>query len=171
MEPLPEHTIPFTGLKDGTHEFEFELGPSFFESAHEEEFEGGQVKAVVKLDKTSTLLVANMHLEGSVAVRCDHCNAPMSQPISGDQRQIFQLHGDVQPDDDELVVLDARAHSINLTHYFFECLRLSLPARHVHPAGQCDPEVDAVLGKLGLEQEPVPDPRWDALQKLKPKRP
>lgn len=171
LEALQEHTIPFTGLKDGEHLFEFELGDKFFQAAHEEEVEGGSVKASVRMDKSATMLVVNMHLEGSVIVRCDHCNAPLDQHIKGSQRQIFQLHGDGSMDDDELVTLDERAHSINLSHYLFECLRLALPARRVHPEGACDPEVDAALGRLSREHEPVPDPRWDVLQQLKTKRP
>lgn len=171
LEALQEHTIPFTGLKDGEHVFEFDLGAPFFEAAHEDEFEGGSVKTTVRMDKSATMLVVNMHLEGFVTVRCDHCNAPLDQRVNGDQRQIFQLHGDDSADDDELVTLDERAHSINLTHYFFECLRLSLPARHVHPEGGCDPDVDAALGRLALEHEPVPDPRWEVLKQLKTKRP
>jgi len=171
VEPLKEHTIPFTGLKDGTHEFHFELGEPFFVAAGEEEFEGGDVKVVVKVDVSTTLLVTNIHVEGPVSVRCDHCNAPMDLVLTGHQRQIFQLHGEEQFDDDELVTLDASAHSINVTHYIYECLRLALPVRKVHPAGGCDPEVEQALGKLALEHDPVPDPRWDALKQLKTKRP
>ena len=169
MEALQEHTIPFTGLKDGQHEFRFELGKPFFEAAGEEEFEGGEVAVKVVLDKTPLLLVTHIHVEGPVQVICDHCNTPMQLALKGDQRQIFQLHGEDDVDDDELVMLDPKAHTINLTHYIYECLRLAVPARHVHPAGQCDPEVDAVLGTLSVEHEPVPDPRWDALKQLKNK--
>ena len=66
--------------------------------------------------------------------------------------------------------LDSRAHSINLTHYIYECLRLALPIRHVHPAGQCDPEVEQVLNKLEVDHDPHPDPRWEVLKDLKDKQ-
>jgi uncharacterized metal-binding protein YceD (DUF177 family) len=171
MEPMKDHSIPFTGLSDGEHLFDFELGDAFFAAAGDEEFEGGLVQAQVRLDKSPTMLVANIHAEGTVSVLCDHCNAPMDLPIAGDQLQVFQLYGETDEDSDELVVLDPRDHSINLTHYLYECLRLALPARKVHPPGLCDPEVDQALGRLSIEHEPVPDPRWEALEKLKNKRP
>lgn len=167
MEALADYTIAFTGLKDGQHRFEWVLGQDFFDAAQEEEFEGGKVAVVVTLDKTPTLLVTNIHAEGVVNTSCDHCAAPLELGLSGNQRQIFQLHGESATDDDELVTLDPKAHSINLTHYIYECLRLSLPARHIHPEGQCDPEVDAALQRHSVEHEPVPDPRWDALKNLK----
>ena len=169
VEALADHTIAFTGLKDGQHTFEWRLGQEFFQAAHEEEFRGGDVLVSVILDKSPTLLVAHIRARGTVSTTCDHCAMPFEMPIAGEQRQVFQLHGEADPDDDELVTLDAKAHSINLTHYIYECLRLALPARHVHPEGQCDPEVDAVLNRHAIAHEPVPDPRWDALKNLKEK--
>jgi uncharacterized protein len=169
VEALADHTIAFSGLKDGQHTFEWTLGQDFFQAAHEEEFQGGDVRVLVTLDKTTTLLVANIRANGTVSTTCDRCAALFNMPLTGEQRQIFQLHGEDDPEDDELVTLDAKAHSINLTHYIYECLRLALPARHVHPEGQCDPEVDEVLSRHAVEHEPVPDPRWDALKNLKNK--
>ncbi|MFN3875579.1 MAG: hypothetical protein ACK4L7_06670, partial [Flavobacteriales bacterium] len=65
MESLAEHTIAFTGLKDGQHRYEWLLGQSFFDAAQEEELAGGHVAVSVTLDKTPSLLVANIHVEGT----------------------------------------------------------------------------------------------------------
>lgn len=168
MEALSEHTIQFSGLKDGAHAFEFTLEKPFFLATGMEEYElGGHVKAKVELDKSEHLLVANIHVDGHVTVPCDHCNAPLDQPVHGDQRQIFKLTDEQEMDDEELVALDLRAHEVNLTHYLFECISLHMPIRHVHPEGQCDPEVDAALKKIEVEHDPEPDPRWNALKALK----
>lgn len=171
MDALNEHTIPFTGLKDGHHDFRFVLDDAFFQATGEEELEGGTVTADVGLEKTTSLLVVSMHVEGPVRTRCDRCNGPLAYTVSGDQRQIFQLHGEGPDDDDELVTLDPGAHSINLTHYLYECVRLAVPIRHTHAPGQCDPEAEQVLARYSVEHEPTPDPRWEALEQLKNKRP
>jgi uncharacterized protein len=171
MDAMKEHTIPFTGLKDGTHAFQFELGVPFFEAAGVEDFEGGQVRADIRLEKTPTMLVTNIHTEGVVSLVCDRCGGPLELPVSGDQRQIFQLQGDEENDDDELVTLDPGAHSINMTHYLYECVRLAVPIRRTHAEGQCDPEAEQALARFAVENEPAPDPRWEALQQLKNKRP
>lgn len=167
MDALKEHTIPFSGLKDGVHEFRFELAEAFFAGTQDEDLEGGLLEAIVTLTKSPSLLVAEMHIEGPVRMRCDRCAAPMELQVSADQRQIFQLNAEEDLDSDEVVGLPPGEHSINLTHYLYECLRLALPIRHVHPPGQCDPEVEAVLERLAVDQEPAPDPRWDALKNLK----
>jgi uncharacterized metal-binding protein YceD (DUF177 family) len=167
MEPLQEHTIAFTGLKDGEHVFQFMLDQPFFDASGEEEWDGGHVTVDVTLDKTSTLLVVHIKAHGPVQLRCDRCNGPLTFNVKGEQRQIFRLNGTEQYDDDELVSLDEGANSINLTHYIYECLRLALPIRHVHEPGQCDPEVEKVLSRLIVEHEPIPDPRWEVLKELK----
>ena len=169
MDALAEHTIAFSGLKDGTHTFEFPLGAGFFMAAGEEEIEGGDVHMRVRMDKSPTLLVVEMHAEGAVDVRCDRCNTSMRQAVVGDQRQIFRLTGDDDYEDEELVTLDAADHSVSLSHYFYECIRLALPIRHVHPEGLCDPEVEHALQALSLEHEPTPDPRWAVLKDLQNK--
>ena len=91
----------------------------------------------------------------------------MRQPVFGEQRQIFKLSHEQEVDDEELVSLDVHAHEVNLTHYLFECITLHLPIRHVHPEGQCDPEVDEVFKQIEVDEDPEPDPRWDALKALK----
>jgi uncharacterized protein len=171
VDALKEHTIPFSGLKDGEHEFQFELGDPFFAQAGDDDLEGGSLTADVKLIKSPTLLVTTMHVKGTVRVECARCATPMDLPVEGDQRQIFQLNAEEDLDDDELVGLEPGAHSINLSHYLYECIRLALPIRYVHPEGECDPEVEAALSKLSVEHEPVPDPRWESLKNLKNPRP
>ncbi len=172
MEALAEHTIHFSGLKDGSHTFEFALGMPFFQATGMEEYElGGDVKAKVDLDKSEHLLVAHIHVDGYVTVPCDHCNVPMSQPVQGDQRQIFKLTEEPEVDDEELVALDVHAHEVNLTHYLFECISLHMPIRHVHLEGQCDPEVEEAFNRIKVDEEPEPDPRWDALKALKEDKP
>lgn len=167
MDALQEHTIAFSGLKDGEHEFQFQLEQPFFDASGEEEWDGGDVTVDVTLDKSSSLLVTKIHAHGPVKLHCDRCNGPLDFMVEGEQRQIFSLHAQEDIDDDELVSLDDSAHSINLTHYIYECLRLALPIRHVHAPGQCDPEVEKVLSKLVVEHEPIPDPRWEVLKELK----
>lgn len=169
VEALPEHTIAFNGLKDGAHAFDFVLGPSFFKATGEEDFLGGQASVHVVLEKSSHLLVTLIHVDGHVEMLCDHCNSPMQQAIKGDQRQVFKLSAEDESDDDELVSIDPNAHEINLTHYIYECIILHLPGRHIHPAGQCDPDVERALNKVQVHAETGPDPRWAALNELKKK--
>jgi uncharacterized protein len=109
MDALKEHTIAFSGLKDGAHVYQFQLSEAFFTAAGEEEMEGGDVLVDVGLDKSPTLLVVDLHAKGTVDLRCDHCDAPLAFALEGSQKQIFRLTGEEEYDDDELVSLDDRS--------------------------------------------------------------
>lgn len=164
VEALPEHTIAISGLKDGHYDHVFTLGADFFRACGREDFLGGQAQVDVGLEKSNHLLVARIHVKGHVEMLCDRCNAPMQQPVEGDQRQIFKFTGAGETDDDELVGLPADTTEINLTHYIYECISLHLPIRHVHPQGKCDPAVMEVLERIQVNH--VPDPRWAGLKDL-----
>jgi len=169
VKPHSEHTIDFAGLKDGLHTFNWTVGEAFFKEQGEQEFEHGSVEINATMDKSEALLVVNISTEGIVNVLCDHCNAPLDFPVTGKQRQIFQLNTTEDFDDEEMIGLDPSAHTIDLGHFIHECISLALPIRRVHPAGECDPEVDSALANYGPGHEEAhdPDPRWDALRKLK----
>lgn len=170
MEANSAHTIAFSGLQDGHHEFHFVLADAFFEAAGVEDISGGEVSVKVNMEKSAHLLVTNIRTQGTVQVACDRCAAPMEQRVEGDQRQIFRLDSEEDfEDDDELVGLPPGETEVNLTHYFYECITLNLPARYVHPAGQCDPDVEQALERVRVAQptEEATDPRWEALKNLK----
>ena len=170
MQALKDHSIEFVGLKDGLHDFRFVLDDAFFAAAADEELHGGACTVDVKLDKNPTLLVADLHIAGTVRMDCDHCNAPLDQPVDGNLRQVYHLNGRQRFDgDDDVIGLDPADHAIQLSHPMYECLRLALPARRVHAPGGCDPAVDSILN----EQHAGPagnDPRWSALNALKDNR-
>ena len=84
MEALKEHNIPFTGLKDGQHQFQFELGKAFFDATGEEEFHGGDMHVDVTLDKTPTMLVNHIQVDGTVGTTCDHCNGALDLRVKGE---------------------------------------------------------------------------------------
>ncbi len=168
MEALKEHTIAFTGLREGLHTFHYRIGREFFDVLNEDELKGGDLRVTVDLDKGTHMLVTNIHIEGTVALHCDACNAPLDLPVAGDQRQIFRLHSEEETfDDEEIVGLSDSAHDINLSHYIYECMSLAMPIRRVHPEGGCDPDVVFALDRSETDNDAPVDPRWDALRSLK----
>lgn len=169
MKTQSEHIIDFAGLKDGQHMWSWEVGDAFFKEQGEQEFEHGKVGVSVTMDKSAHMLVVNIRTVGAVELACDHCNGLLDFPLEGSQRQIFQLNSAEEFDDEEMTSLDAAVHTIDLGPYIHECINLALPIRRVHTAGECDPEVDSALANYGPGHEEAhdPDPRWDALRKLK----
>lgn len=131
------YDIPFVGLKNGTHEYTYEIGDTFFEESTYAQIQAGQLTAHLSLEKKETMLIGQYTVAGKVTLDCDRCNAPMDLQIQGDMKLIykFSLH---EEDDEMLVVIHPDEHQINVESALYELIMLSLPLRKIHPTGSCD---------------------------------
>ena len=72
-----EFVIPFVGLKQGVHEFNFEIGKAFFESIEYSIVLEGNVYVTFLLDKKETMLIGDYTIRGTVKASCGRCNDPV----------------------------------------------------------------------------------------------
>ena len=56
-----EFFIPFVGLKEGKHTFEYQINNTFFESFGYEEFNGAEIPVKAVLTKTSTMMELDLN--------------------------------------------------------------------------------------------------------------
>lgn len=169
MNEFVAYQIPFLGLKPGIHSFDFELDDSFFASFEHSEIERADIKADVKLDKQSTMLVLDFHLTGTVGAICDRCGGELDVQIDYTDRLIVK-YGEVTGNtDDEIFVLGPSEHLLKLHQYLYEYAHLALPSKTVHPTEEeCDQDALNLLDDLrpGDDEDDI-DPRWEALKGLK----
>lgn len=177
MKALKQFSIPFTGLKLGKHQFEFEIDQSFFDAFEYSLVKNGALKVDFELDKQETMLILHFHILGTIQLNCDKCLAEFAQPIEIKERQIVKFAEDeLESDDLEIIVLNKKESAIDISEMIYEFINVSVPyINNCEQAGQgqkCDPEMIATLEKLSngttaTEEEQNDDPRWAALKKLK----
>jgi uncharacterized protein len=177
LKALKQFSIPFTGLKLGKHQFDFEIDKSFFDAFEYSLVKDGALKATVELDKQETMLILNFHIWGTIQLNCDKCLAEFSQPIEIKERQIVKFAEDnLESDDLEIIVLNRKDSEIDVSEMIYEMINVAVPyINNCEQAGngqKCDPEMIATLEKLANgqaenEEEQNDDPTWAALKKLK----
>ncbi|MBB2145844.1 DUF177 domain-containing protein [Pedobacter sp. LMG 31464] len=177
MKALKQFSIPFTGLKLGKHQFEFEVDKSFLDAFEYSLVKDGALKVEVELDKQETMLILHFHILGTIQLNCDKCLAEFSQPIEVNERQIVKFaEDDLESDDLEIIMLNKKESALDVSEMIYEFINVSVPyINNCEQAGQgqkCDPEMIATLDKLASgtaekEEEQNDDPRWEALKKLK----
>ena len=177
MKALKQFSIPFSGLKLGKHQFDFEIDKSFFDAFEYSLVKDGALKVTLELDKQETMLILNFHILGTIQLNCDKCLAEFAQPIEIEERQIVKFAEDeLESDDLEIIVLNRKESEIDVSEMIYEFINVSVPyINNCEQAGtdqKCDPEMIATLEKLagGNEEEQednIDDPRWEALKKLK----
>lgn len=167
------YRIPFKGLKEGKHTFEFDIDDSFFEKLEYSEIEKGSLKAIVELNKKPTFLELNFVLKGSVVLICDRCLDEYNQSVDYEGSVYVKFSETEDEQDDEIIYLSPKEHDLDLAHYIYESIILSIPLKRVHPEDKngmstCNPEMIEKLKNYKTD-EPADegvDPRWDDLKNL-----
>jgi len=177
LKPLKQFSIPFTGLKIGKHQFDFEIDNSFFDAFEYSLVKKGELKAVVELDKQETMLILHFRIDGTIVLDCDKCLAEFNSPISIHERQIVKFAEDeLESDDLEIIILNKKESELDVSELIYEFINVSVPYIKVCEENgdgqQCDQEMIARLESLAVgtqkeEEQQDDDPRWAALKKLK----
>ncbi len=171
-------TIKYSGLKEGAHDFHFDLDDRFFE-----QFDSDVNKGIVKVDinfvKKTNLLVLENSLHGEVEVECDRCLDPLNIPVFFTGKLFVKIQ-DAEPSekdlsmDDEIMYVSTAESEINLDQYIYESVMLSLPYKKVHPDDEhgettCNKDMIAKLDKHLVDEDKdddTIDPRWETLRNL-----
>ncbi len=174
MTKHKEFAIPFSGLKQGKHEFEYKIKNEFFESFEYDDINGADISLSVTLNKMSTMLELEMYAKGTVNVNCDITNEPFDQKITSSLELVVKFGDEYNDENDEILIVPHGEHQINIAQYVYEMLVLAIPQKRVHPGVEDGTLESEVIDKLKeLQPKEVKenkgnntDPRWDALKKL-----
>ena len=141
MEEVQRYSIPFKGLKNGHHEFRFEVDKSLFEEFESAEIKDGACDVEVDLDRQESQLVFRISISGHVVVACDRCLEDCRVPIDFEGQLLGRFSDEPREYDGEVIWLLPGEESVDLTQYIYESIVLSLPYQRVHPEGECNPEM------------------------------
>lgn len=172
-----KYNIEFKGLKEGLHDYQFEVNNKFFEHFEESLVDNGEISLKVELEKRSAFLKLSFALEGWLELVCDRCLDNYKQNVSLETK-LFVKFGeeDEFEEGDNVIWILPEEHAINLAQIIYEYITLSIPLRHVHPdksgENSCNREMIERLNNITQpeadenEKEEI-DPRWAALKNLK----
>ena len=77
MKRKSDYTIPFAGLKIGSHLFDFEIDDSFFEELDYSLIQKGAIHVSINLEKKESMLILLFNLKGIVEAECNLCTDPI----------------------------------------------------------------------------------------------
>lgn len=167
METKHQYKIPFVGLKEGKHKFEFSAGKAFFEENQYILVDNVSLEATVELEKLSTMMVMVIKTEAHYTTQCDMCGDDI-QSVANSENKLFIKFGEGESTDENILLLDQSEYEIDVAELLFEFFVTSVPAKHRHPAGECNQEVLAKLDTYKVNETPEEtNPMWDKLKELK----
>ena len=171
MKDLKQFNIPFVGLKEGKHLFEYQIDNKFFDQFQFEDYADSDIQVSIDFVKKSTLLELNFTAIGTVNVPCDITNEDFDQKIEATLPLIVKFGPEFNDDNEEILILPHEAYEINTAQYIYEMIVLSVPSKRIHPNvldGTMKSEALKKLQTLEIDEEKTEeiDPRWNKLKDL-----
>ena len=174
MKDLKHFDIPFAGLREGSHLFEYQIDNKFFEAFQFDDFNDANVKVDIKFVKKSTFLELTFTTIGTVNVPCDSTNEPYNQEINATSPLLVKFGTEFNNEHEEILMLPHEAYQINVAQYIYETIVLAVPTKRIHPKvldGTMKSEAFKKLKELTItvkktvDDESI-DPRWDKSKSL-----
>ncbi|MDO5616042.1 MAG: DUF177 domain-containing protein [Cruoricaptor ignavus] len=175
MDKYRNYEVVFSGLKEGKHQFQFEINKAFFELFDtEQEFTNPRIVADILMDKHSTFLEFWIKTGGDVALVCDITNEEFDYPIENEIKVLVKFGEEYDDSDEDVITIPMHDHAFNVAQLIYEDVVLSIPMKKISPkVSEEDLEIlDQYSPKEELPEkeenstQPI-DPRWEALKKLK----
>ena len=163
--------VKFSGLKEGIHNFNFDIGKKFFESFEYDDFIDVDILTKLKLEKKINMLNLDFFFSGKVKVPCDLTMEPFDIDIKTDYSLIVKFAENKHSTDDKIIFLSTGTSNIDISTIIFETIVLEVPQKRVHPGIKDGSLKSEILDKLeDLKPKELflnkRDPRWDKLKEL-----
>jgi uncharacterized protein len=139
MEKFKEFSLPIKGLKNGVHEFDFEIGDDFFKNFEGSPIQKGNFDVHVTLDKRDTFFELVFDVDGFVHTECDRCTANIELPFGDSHYLTVKQSLEENEEDAEVVYISPDDHIFNLAQYIYEFICLSVPYNKVYDCENDDP--------------------------------
>ena len=174
MYSLTPFHIDLNALGEGENSFTYKINGDYFEAIKAPEIQRGELEVSLTVYRVDDIFELHFHIHGVICIPCDICLDDMDQPIDAASKMVAKLGEDLSGDDDLVIIKDDEG-ILDISWYIYESIVLSIPIRHVHAPGKCNPVMIERLKGLSATRssdgnsEKEIDPRWAALKKLKTK--
>jgi uncharacterized protein len=175
---LGAYSIHIVGLDYKAYDYEYEIGAKFFEEFGKYLLSEGSFHVSVVLHKHETFIETTFHIKGSATLVCDRSLDTFEYPIDNRFFLVFKFGDADEEMSDEIVMIHRDTVTLDLGHYIYEFIGLSIPLKKLHPR-YSDEEVDdesegSIVYTSTNESDAKDDdgdddidPRWNILKNLK----
>ena len=171
MEKLSIYSIPFKGLKEEKHDFDYRIGPAFFELFENSLIDDADIEVRITLDKRSTFMSLELVLKGTVSLTCDRCLEFYDQPVHHKVVLFIKFGEETGEEGDDVIWLHPEDYQLNVSQIIYEYVCLCIPLKHLHPVDKggksgCNPDMLKKIAEYSSHAASENDSRWDQLKNL-----
>jgi uncharacterized metal-binding protein YceD (DUF177 family) len=169
---LSEFGINIQSLDDREYFFDYKIDEGFFTNFENSVVNKGRLNCRAAVNKTSSFIRVSFHIAGIIELVCDRSLDPFQFPVELTGQTVYKFGDQDLEMDDDVIMIPRTKREINLSQNIYELIAMAIPMKKLHPrygreiSGD-DEIIYTTEGKTGKDRTPAPDPRWEALKKLK----
>ena len=150
MCDLKQFIINLPALGEGHHEYEMKVDGSFFAARGNDYVKEADVTAYVDIDVRHGAYKIGITCQGWIDVPCDRCLDPMRLDVDDDY-DVTVRYGEEYEEREDTIIIPEEETDFDLAPLIADTVLLSIPLRHVHPDGECNPEMEEIMNRHSSE--------------------
>jgi uncharacterized protein len=172
-----DYIINIAGIKTGKHTFDLSADASVFESFNPEMLEGARLQVTLELNKSESMIEANIGIEGEVDLICDRSLRPFSEFLDIQERVFYKFGDEAKELSEDVMIIPFHQQSIDFQQLVYELVSVAIPMKKLHPDYRDEEDEDWVYvvgnddnDENSTDEDTIADPRWEVLKQLKSKK-
>ncbi|MEM1120664.1 MAG: DUF177 domain-containing protein, partial [Bacteroidota bacterium] len=162
-----------SGLKIGTHSFDFQIDSSFFANFPDSLMQEGQFEVHLDFEKRLNLYEMHFSFSGHTKTACDRCLMELNFPVKGENLMLVKF-AEAYLEEVDVLYIPINTEELNVAKFIYEYLSLAVPYIKTY---DCESEEErpcdeAMLKRLNQANDKSSDsqgtnPIWDNLKNIK----
>lgn len=160
--------VNIPSLKNGEHDFHYEIKKSFFERFEGDLVNDGNGNCIMSLKKSETMMQLQFNLDLILKLICDRSLEPFDFPLKKKHELIIKFGETEEELSEDLIVIPREAQTLDVAPFIYEFIGLDIPMKKLHPKYE-GLETPDLIYQTEIEEDEESDeidPRWEALKKL-----
>lgn len=134
MANMRTYEIAFVGLKQGEHEFTYDLDEQFFKEYEANDVDKMQSIVKLLLDKHTGFMLLKFIVGGKAGVNCDRCGNSLQVDLWDEFNMVVKLGDDPdklneEEEDPDLFYIAKSESHLNVKDWLYEFVMLSVPTQ------------------------------------------
>ena len=173
-----DYDIAFVGLRQGIHEFQYQVDDKFFEAYQPQDFRRCRANIKLTLDKQNGFMLLRFEVGGMLEVSCDRCGSDALPMQLWDEFNVVirfaeePVSMNEQEEDPDVYYIGRGESHLHIADWIYEFVNLSIPMQRMCSEEQigsqfCNNDVLDLLRKTDPGGGGNENPIWKGLEKVK----
>lgn len=151
------YKLNIASIPAGVSERDFVLDGDFFGMMGNPDILDADVKARMSVNHKNDAYYLAFTLRGTLTLSCDRCLDPMTHAVDTCYEVTVKSGPEYDDSTEGLLIIPDAQPDLDVADMLYDTAVLTIPMRHVHPEGECNPAVAGLIDSADDDDDPAND--------------